>query len=104
MLMLMVNVKVKPGRRDEFLVAIKDDAESTSTKEEGNFQFTVVQDNEDLDSFFFLEVYQDQAALDAHRKQPHFEKYRDATASIYVSDPVRRIGTNIYPDDSYWTG
>ena len=57
MLMLMVNVKVKPGRREEFLAAIKEDASSTSEKEEGNFQFTVIQDNDDPDAFFFLEVF-----------------------------------------------
>jgi quinol monooxygenase YgiN len=102
MLALMVNVQIKPGMRSEFLAVIKEDAENTSAKEEGNFQFTVIQNNDDPDSFFFLEVYKDQAALDAHRTMPHFLKYREATADIYVSDPVRAFGTNVFPDDSYW--
>lgn len=103
MLMLMVNVKIKPGMRDEFIAVIKEDAESTSEKEKGNFQFTVIQNNEDPDSFFFLEVYRDEAALEEHRKQPHFLKYREATATIYEGDPVRAFGTNVFPADSYWT-
>ena len=102
MLALMVNVQIKPGMRNEFLAVIKEDAENTSAKEEGNFQFTVIQNNDDPDSFFFLEVYKDQAALDAHRTMPHFLKYREATADIYVSDPVRAFGTNVFPGDSYW--
>ncbi|MDA1035710.1 MAG: putative quinol monooxygenase [Chloroflexi bacterium] len=101
--MLMVNVKVKAGRRDEFLAAIQEDAASTTEKEEGNFQFTVVQDNEDPDAFFFLEVYKDEAALGVHREMPHFLKYREATLDIYETATVRRMGTNIFPDDSYWT-
>ena len=103
MLMLMVNVKVKPGRREEFLAAIKDDASSTTEKEEGNFQFTVVQDNDDPDAFFFLEVYRDQDALDVHRQMPHFLRYREATNDIYAIETVRHIGTNVFPEDSYWT-
>ena len=102
MLMLMVNVKVKPGRREEFLAAIKDDASSTSEKEEGNFQFTVIQDNDDPDAFFFLEVYRDQDALDVHRQMPHFLRYREATNDIYEIETVRHIGTNVFPEDSYW--
>lgn len=103
MLALMVNVQIKPGMRNEFLAVIKEDAENTSAREEGNFQFTVIQNNDDPDSFFFLEIYKDQAALDAHRTMPHFLKYRAATADIYVGDPVRAFGTNVFPDDSYWT-
>ena len=102
MLALMVNVKVKPGRRDEFLEVIREDAESTSSKEEGNFQFAVIQDNDDPDSFFFLEMYRDQAALEHHRTTPHFLKYREATADMYAQDPVRHFGTNVYPGDDYW--
>ena len=103
MLVLMVNVKVKQGRRDEFKEIIRVDAESTSSKEEGNFQFNVIQDNDDPNSFFLYEVYRDQAALEAHRSMPHFLTYREATADIYTENPVRHMGTNLFPDDSYWT-
>ena len=102
MLVLMVNVQVKPGRRDEFIEVIKEDQLSTSTKEDGNFQFNVIQDNEDPDRFFLYEVYRDVAALEAHRAAPHFLKYREATADIYVEDPVRRMGTNLFPADTAW--
>ena len=103
MLVLIVNVQVKPGKRDEFLEVIRDDAESTASKEEGNFQFSVIQNNDDADNFSLVEVYRDQAALDAHRLTPHFLKYREATADIYARDPVRYVGTNVVPGDSYWT-
>ena len=102
MLMLVVNVKLKPGMRDEFIAVISEDAESTSTKEPGNFGFTVIQDTADPDNFYFLEVYKDEAALEEHRKQPHFLKYREASAHIYEGDPMRVIGKNVFPPDSFW--
>ncbi|MCI0821427.1 MAG: antibiotic biosynthesis monooxygenase, partial [Chloroflexi bacterium] len=43
MLVLMVNIKVKPGRRDDFIAAIREDGEGTTTKEEGNLQFSAIQ-------------------------------------------------------------
>ena len=100
MLVVMVTARVKPGKRDEFLKVIKEDAESTTTKEEGNFGFYVVQENEDPDKFFLFEIYRDQAALEAHRQTPHFLKYREAVADIYEGDPVRVMGTNIWPSDA----
>lgn len=100
--MLVVNVKVKPGMRDEFIAVITEDAENTSTKEPGNFGFTVIQDTADPDNFYFLEIYKDEAALEEHRKQPHFLKYREATAHIYEGEPMRVMGKNIFPADSHW--
>ena len=102
MLVLMVNLHVKPERRDEFLAAVREDGESTTALEEGNLQFNVVQDSEEPDRFFLFEVYRDQAALEAHRQMPHFLKYREATAGVYVEDPVRRVGSNVFPDDASW--
>jgi autoinducer 2-degrading protein len=103
MQVLMVNVWVKPGRRDEFIEIIKEDQISTTTKEEGNFQFNVIQDNGDPDRFFLYEVYRDEAALEVHRAAPHFLTYREKTAEIYVEDPIRKMGTNLFPADSTWT-
>ena len=103
MLVLMVNVKVKRGKRETFIEVVREDAESTMANEEGNFQFSVVQDSEDPDRFFLFEVYRDEAALEAHRSMPHFLRYREAAADLYEEAPARRLGTNVLPGDSYWT-
>ncbi|MEX2599977.1 MAG: putative quinol monooxygenase [Dehalococcoidia bacterium] len=100
MLVLMVNAKVKPGKRDEFARAVKEDAESSMRDEPGNFGFYVVQHNDDPDRFFLFEVYKDEAALEAHRQSPHFLKYREETVGIYDGEPVRVFGTNVWPPDS----
>ena len=99
MLVVMVNARVKPGKRDEFLQVIREDGESTTRNEPGNFGFYVVQNNEDPDRFFLFELYKDEAALEAHRATPHFRKYREATAEIYEGDLVRVMGTLVWPPD-----
>ena len=88
MLVLMVNVKVKPGRRDEFKGIIRVDAESTSSKEEGNLQFNVIQDNDDPNCFFLYEVYRDQAALEAHRTDLAPGEMVDERRPVVVVDPA----------------
>ena len=102
MLVLMVNIKVKPGLRDEFIAAIREDGEGTTTKEEGNLHFSAVQESDDPDRFFLFEVYRDEAALEAHRRTAHFLKYREATAGLLAEETVRREGTNVFPDDAGW--
>ena len=102
MLVLMVNIKVKPGRRSDFIAAVREDGAGTTTNEEGNLQFSAVQESDDPDRFFLFEVYRDQAALEAHRQTAHFLKYRAATADLLAEETVRRMGTNVFPDDSAW--
>ncbi len=102
MLVLTVHVKVKPGRREEFIGIIREDAENTTSKEDGNFQFSVIQDQSDPDRFSLFEVYRDEEALEVHRSMPHFLKYRAATEDIYAEGPERHIGNSLFPADSYW--
>ncbi len=104
MLVLMVSLKVKPGRADDFIAAVQADGEGTTTNEEGNFQFSAIRDQADPDRFFLFEVYENEAALEAHRGMPHFLKYREATADIYAEEPVRHMCANVFPDDSWWRG
>lgn len=102
MLVLVVSLKVKPGRADDFIAAAQADGEGTTANEEGNFQFSVVRDQADPDRFFLFEVYQDEAALEAHRATPHFLRYREATADIYAEEPLRHVCANVFPADSWW--
>ena len=51
MLVLVVSLKVKPGRADDFIVAAQADGEGTTENEDGNFQFSVARDQADPDRF-----------------------------------------------------
>ncbi len=102
MLVLMVDIRVKPGREGDFIAAVREDGEGTTTREEGNLQFSAVQDSDDPGRFFLFEVYRDEAALEAHRQTAHFLKYREATAGLLAEETVRRTGTNVFPGDAGW--
>ena len=44
------------------------------------FLSDVLQDNEDENRLHLFEVYQDEAAVDAHRNAPHYLKWREECA------------------------
>jgi quinol monooxygenase YgiN len=46
----------------------------------------VVQDQADPNHFFFYEVYRNEAALEAHRKTPHYPRWRQA-AEVCLAEP-----------------
>ena len=76
MLAIWVKVKVKPAERARFLAAIEQDALGSERDEAGCCRFNVLQDDADPNTYYFYEVYKDEAALEAHRAAPHYAKWR----------------------------
>ena len=62
---LMVKVKVKPERRDEFLAVMAADAVGTRAEPE-NLRFDLFQDDEDAHTYHLYSVYKSPKGLDAH--------------------------------------
>lgn len=76
-----------PGQgrhREQFLEAIGEQARNAFTKEPGCVSFDVVCDLEDDHHFWFYEMYEDEAALTAHRETPHFPAWLAATTEHEV--------------------
>jgi len=86
MIALIVSVHVLPGRLDDFTAAIRDNAERSFTDEPGCRYFDVTQDLADDHHFIFYELYDDEAAVDAHRATPHFAGWRRAADRCLVPD------------------
>ena len=86
MLVLVVSLKVKPEMRAKFLEAAEDDSTCSVRDEPGCLRFDVVQDQAYPNHFFFYEVYRDEAALEAHRKTPHYPRWRQA-AEVCLAEP-----------------
>ena len=76
MLAIWVKVKVKPDQKKRFLEAIEVDALGSERDEPGCLRFNVLQDEQDENTYYFYEVYKDQAALEAHRAAPHYAVWR----------------------------
>jgi autoinducer 2-degrading protein len=97
---LVVSLYVKPGMRDRFLEAAEDDSTCSVRDEPGCLRFDVVEDQSDPNHFFFYEVYQDDAAIEAHRAAPHYARW--SKAADEVLDPERRSATRgniLFPRD-----
>eukprot|EP00930_Biecheleria_cincta_P030263 TRINITY_DN20962_c0_g1_i1.p1 TRINITY_DN20962_c0_g1~~TRINITY_DN20962_c0_g1_i1.p1 ORF type:complete len:132 (-),score=20.10 TRINITY_DN20962_c0_g1_i1:26-421(-) len=89
---VLVAVEIKPETRDEFLRAIRIDAEGSRTEPQC-LQFDVLEDKSNPNKFRFYEVYEnDKSAIDFHRAQPHFKAWSDFKEKYgIVSQTVEKL-------------
>jgi autoinducer 2-degrading protein len=80
-----VYVHVKPECQDDFLAASLANARAT-VQEAGNLRFDVLQQADDPSRFLLYEVYQDEAAMMAHKETPHYALWRDTVAE-WMAEP-----------------
>lgn len=102
MVILHVTVQVKREHVDDYLAAVRHDAEHSESDEPGCLRFDVVQDRDDRHRFYLYEVYRDEAALEAHRQSPHFKLYAEKTSTWLAAPAERRFGRNLIPADANW--
>ena len=74
MVCLAVTFVVNPGHEDEAVGLFAKATEGTLT-EPGCRMYLAHRSPTDPRRFFLYEQYDDQAALDAHRASPHFDRY-----------------------------
>lgn len=91
MISLIVSLQVVPGHLDDFVEAIRTNAERSFTDEPGCLSFDVSQDLADDHHFTLYELYADETAVEAHRSAPHFKVWREAVAEHVV--PGSQVNT-----------
>ena len=88
MFSVVVQLQVRPERREEFLAAIRANARASVRDEPGCVRFDVSevagQEPGAPVRFVLYELYTDEAAFDAHRAAPHFADWRAAAAAVLV--------------------
>jgi len=77
---LIVSLRIKPERRERFLVAADENSTASVRDEPACLRFDVVEDQAEPMHFFFYEVYRDESGFDAHKKTPHYARWRQAAA------------------------
>lgn len=90
-LVIIAEFEVKPGKLEEFLELAEVDARHSVADEPGCRQFTVTVDREPPDRVVLFEVYDDDAAFDAHVETPHLKAFRTGIEPLIVSRHVRRL-------------
>ncbi len=98
MLVLLVDIRVKPEHREAFIQASLANHQG-SRKEPGNLRWDFLQNEEDPDRFTLYEVYRDKAALEEHQKQPHYLEWKKAVEPMMAAPRTRQKLKNIVPGD-----
>ena len=85
---LVVDFKVEPGTKTQFLEIIREHAAQTLANEEGCLQFEVCDPFEGEDRVFLYEMYAGEAAFEAHKASPILARTRERYADVLVSRDI----------------
>ncbi len=90
MIVLWVQFTVKPGSEDTARDVIHVMQEHTR-REPGCRQYVGHQSTENPSQFMFYEVYDDQAALDAHWAAPYFKEHVKGRLDAVIENRTRHL-------------
>jgi (4S)-4-hydroxy-5-phosphonooxypentane-2,3-dione isomerase len=91
MFVLVVEFRIHAEFVAAFGAAIHDNARASLATEPGCRQFDVCRDPAEPTLFYLYEVYDDEAAFQAHLKTGHFAAMERASAGWVASKTVRRL-------------
>jgi quinol monooxygenase YgiN len=95
MFSLVVQMTVRPGRREEFLAGMAANAEASVRDERGCLRFDICSVEGDENRFLLYELYTDAEAFAAHKAAPHFVTWR-AIAEHVVESQINTAGELLY--------
>jgi (4S)-4-hydroxy-5-phosphonooxypentane-2,3-dione isomerase len=98
MLVLLVDIHVKPECREAFVAACTANHRG-SRREPGNLRWDFLQNEEEPERYTLYEVYRDPAALQAHQQQPHYLAWRKAVEPMMATPRTRQKLRPLLPDD-----
>ena len=84
MFSLLVQIEVRPEDRDEFLHAMRANAEASVRDEPGCLRFDLCSVADDRDRFVLYELYTDEAAFAEHKAAPHFADWRAVASRVVI--------------------
>lgn len=88
---LLVEFRIAVGRVDDFAAAIDENARASLAHEPGCRRFDVCRDPADRQNFVLYEIYDDEAAVQAHLRAEHFVRMDRACAAWVEHKSVRRL-------------
>jgi quinol monooxygenase YgiN len=87
-----VDLDINPADIDKFLAALKTNG-AAAVQEPGCREFNITVSQKDPNHVFIFEVYDNAAALDAHRATDHFKAYMAATKEMVAKRDVRAMSS-----------
>jgi quinol monooxygenase YgiN len=99
MLIVHVNIQVKPDHVDAFKAACVENARN-SLKEPGIARFDVLQQRDDPTRFVLVEIYRTPEAPAAHKQTPHYHKWAETVAEMMAVPRFSVKFDNVFPEDA----
>ena len=87
-----VDLDIVPAQFDAFMAAAKINGAATPS-DPGAHEFNIVVSQKDPHHVLFYEVYDNAAALDAHRATDHFKTYQGATKDMVANRNVNALSS-----------
>jgi quinol monooxygenase YgiN len=88
---VVVEFRIKAEHVEAFATAIADNARDSRETEPGCRQFDVCRDPGDPSMFFLYELYDDDAAFQAHLRTAHFAAMERASATWVEAKTIRKL-------------
>jgi len=89
---VLVEFAVRPGAGGRFKELVLENAAASVRDEPGCQRFDVLLDRgESPDRITLYEIYDDEAAFEAHLKTPHFAIFKAAVADIVQEQVLRKL-------------
>lgn len=85
---VIVDFRLKPGKRAAFRRLIDENARASVREEPGCRRFDVVEPTGEPDRILLYEIYDDRAAFDLHLKAGHFIAFDAASADVVAVKTV----------------
>jgi quinol monooxygenase YgiN len=85
-----VDLDIVPAQFDAFMAAAKINGAATP-HDPGAHEFNIVLSQKEPHHVLFFEVYDNAAALDAHRQTEHFKTYQGATKDMVANRKVNQF-------------
>jgi quinol monooxygenase YgiN len=105
---IIVDFRLKPGTAARFHDLIAENARASVREEPGCRRFDVLATQDDPDRVVLYEIYDDEAAFEAHLKTRHFATFDSASTPLVVSRTIERyrlaVEGSAHPDMPAETG
>jgi (4S)-4-hydroxy-5-phosphonooxypentane-2,3-dione isomerase len=101
MIVVEVNIVVKPDFIEEFIAATVANAEA-SLRESGVARFDFLQDVDDPTRFVLVEVYRTQDAPAKHKQTDHYKTWKAVAEDMMALPRTKKVYVNIFPEDKGW--
>ncbi len=88
---VIARVKIVAGKGAEFEAAFAEQAKAVRANEPANKLYQLVRSREDPDAYVVMELYDDDAALEAHRAAPHMVANRPRMAPLIAERTIVEV-------------